>query len=314
MPWSERDIPDQTGRTAVVTGANGGLGLETTRELARRGARVVMGVRNREKAGAAVAAIRAEVPDARLDLRMLDLGSLASVRAFAEGVLADHPVIHLLVNNAGVMGIPRAETSDGFEMQFGVNHLGHFALTALLWPALTAASAARVVTVTSSGRLFGSPVDPDDPHLTRRYDPWRSYGQSKLANLHFGMELQARSEDAGLNVTSFVADPGFAATDLQAHSYRTVGGLSQRFFYTMVGRFGATPLVGARPQLRAATDPEAKGGGLYALRFVAHGAPVRIPRGRRSNDRKSRTILWEISERETGIQFDVRSNARMAAT
>src|SRR3954451_5089844 len=196
VSWTTADIPDQSGRTAVVTGANGGLGLETSRELARAGAQVVMAARNQEKAAEAVEDIRREVPGASLEVVALDLGSLASVREAADRILASHDMMDLLMNNAGVMGIPERRTVDGFEMQFGVDHLGHFALTALLMPALLRADAARIVTVTSTAHHMGRAVDPDNPHLEGRYRPWRAYGQAKLANFHFGIGLQQRIDGA----------------------------------------------------------------------------------------------------------------------
>jgi NAD(P)-dependent dehydrogenase (short-subunit alcohol dehydrogenase family) len=175
--WNATDIPGQHGRTAVVTGANGGLGLETARQLAAKGAHVVMAVRNQKKAAAAVDEIRASAPDAALELVALDLASQASVHAAAEQIMAAHKNIDLLINNAGVMGIPEAKTADGFEMQFGVDHLGHWALTGLLLPALLRTSGARIVTVTSTAHLMGRAVDPANPHLHGRYRPWRAYAR-----------------------------------------------------------------------------------------------------------------------------------------
>jgi NAD(P)-dependent dehydrogenase (short-subunit alcohol dehydrogenase family) len=187
--WTTANIPDQSRRVAVVTGANGGLGLEVARELARKGGHVVMAARDQAKAEAARASILSEIPDASLESQPLDLASLASVREAAARILADHPRIDILVNNAGLMGIPERRTEDGFEMQLGVNHLGHFALTAQLLPALLKSDGARVVSVTSTGRHAGRPIDPDNPSLSGHYDPWRAYGQSKLANVHFALEL-----------------------------------------------------------------------------------------------------------------------------
>ena len=308
MAWSTADIPDQAGRVAVVTGANGGLGLEVARELARKGARVVMAARDPAKAEQARASIRAEIPDAGLEPRPLDLASLASVRAAAEAILVEHPRIDVLVNNAGVMGIPERRTEDGFEMQFGVNHLGHFALTALLMPALLASPDARVVSVTSTGRHRGRAIDPENPHLTGRYDPWRAYGQSKLANVHFALELDRRFRAAGVPARSIVVHPGFVDTDLQARSVReTRGGRSQRFFRAAVRVFGMSPARGALSLLRAATDPDAVGGALYAPRWVNFGPPVRRPLFGRSRNREAMAVLWGVSERETGIRFDVRA-------
>jgi NAD(P)-dependent dehydrogenase (short-subunit alcohol dehydrogenase family) len=307
MPWTAVDIPDQSGRVAVVTGANGGLGLEVARELARRGGHVVMAARDQAKAETAVASIRTEVPDASLELRPLDLASLASVRTAGASILADHPRIDILVNNAGVMGIPERRTEDGFELQLAVNHLGHFALTAQLLPALLRSTGARVVSVTSTGRHAGRPLDPDDPNLSGRYDPWRAYGQSKLANLHFALELDRRFRAAAVPARSIVVHPGFSNTDLQARSVReTGGGRSQRFFRAAVRRFGMTPAEGALVLLRAATDPGAVGGALYTPRWVNWGPPVRRPLLRRTRNRDAMTTLWQVSERETGITFDIK--------
>jgi NAD(P)-dependent dehydrogenase (short-subunit alcohol dehydrogenase family) len=269
MAWTTADIPDQSRRVAVVTGANGGLGLEVARELARKGGHVVMAARDQSKAEAARASIRGEIPDAALELQPLDLASLASVREAATSILAHHPRIDVLVNNAGLMGIPERRTEDGFEMQLAVNHLGHFALTAELMPALLESNDARVVSVTSTGRHAGSALDPANPHLTGRYDPWRAYGQSKLANVQFALELDRRFRAAGAPAKSIVVHPGFTNTDLQARSVReTGGGRSQRFFRAAVQRFGMTPAQGALTLLRAATDPDAVGGALYTPRWV----------------------------------------------
>ncbi len=309
MGWTAADIPDQTGKTAVVTGANGGLGLETARALGAAGARVVMAARNQDKAAQALEEIRAGAPDASLEVVELDLGSQASVRAAAERVLADHETIDLLVNNAGVMGIPEGRTADGFETQFGVNHLGHWSLTALLMPALLRADAARVVSVTSTAHHMGRAVDPDNPHLDGKYGAWKAYGQSKLANFHFGIGLQRRFEAADAPAASLIAHPGLSNTELQAVSVQeTDGGMSQKFFHGLAGSTGMSPEHGARPQLRAATDPGAKGGEFYVPRFVNNGAPVRKPILRVGLD-KAIERLWEVSARETGLEIDVRGGA-----
>ncbi|HET8863325.1 MAG TPA: oxidoreductase [Solirubrobacterales bacterium] len=304
MSWGAADIPDLTGRTAVVTGANGGLGLETARALAGAGATVVMAARNREKAAEAEADIRRGVPDAALEVVRLDLGSLGSVCAAAEQILASHGTIEILVNNAGVMGIPERRTADGFEMQFGVDHLGHFALTALLMPALLRAEAARIVTVTSTAHHMGRAVNPKNPHLEGRYGPWRAYGQAKLANFHFGLGLDRRLRQAGAPAASLVAHPGLSNTELQAVSVEeTGGGLSQRFFLGLARSTGMSPAEGALSQLRAATDPAAKGGQFYGPLFVNNGPPVRKPILRRLGMRRAIDRLWEVSERETGLKI-----------
>ena len=304
MSWSVADIPDQRGRTAVVTGANGGLGLSTARALAAAGADVVIAARNQERAAEAMGRIRDGVPDARLSLVELDLGSLDSVQRAAEQVLTAHEQIDLLVNNAGVMGIPESRTADGFEMQFGVDHLGHFALTARLLPALLKAPAARVVTVTSTAHHMGRPVDPDNPNLDGRYGPWRAYGQAKLANFHFGLGLDQRLRAAGRPAASLVAHPGLSNTELQAVSVEeTGGGLSQRFFLMLARSVGMSPGEGALSQLRAATDPGAKGGEFYGPLYVNSGPPVRKPVLRRLGMSGAIEKLWQVSERETGLEL-----------
>jgi NAD(P)-dependent dehydrogenase (short-subunit alcohol dehydrogenase family) len=302
VSWNAADIPVQSGRVAVVTGANGGLGLETARELARKGAHVVMAARNQQKAQQAAADIRATVPDAVLELVSLDLASQASVRAAVEQILRQHERIDLLVNNAGVMGIPERETVDGFEMQFGVDHLGHWTLTALLLPALAHTPNARIVTVTSTAHHFGRAVDSENPHLDGRYRPWRAYNQAKLANFHFGLGLQHGLAQTGADATSLIAHPGLSNTDLQAVSvHETGGGASQRFFLMLARRTGMAAARGTLSQLRAATDSQAKGGESYGPLWVNNGPPVRKPIVRRIGMSRAIAKLWEVSERETGV-------------
>ena len=310
MGWRIDDIPDLGGRVAVVTGANGGLGYETVRALARKGARVVMAVRSPAKGEASRARILAEAPASSLEVVTLDVASLASVRDAATAILAAHPRIDILVNNAGVMGIPRRESVDGHELQLATNHLGHFALTALLLPALLRSDRGRVVAITSTGRFLGRTVDPGDVAMRRSYDPWRAYGRAKLAACQMTVELDRRLVAAGATVRAMAADPGFSHTDLQARSAREARGISQRFFDVTVGWFGSSPAQGALPQLRAATDPTARGGALYALRFVVRGAPVRLPYMVWSLGDRDRATLWTVSERETGVTFDVGAMAR----
>jgi NAD(P)-dependent dehydrogenase (short-subunit alcohol dehydrogenase family) len=304
VSWGRADIPDQSGRTAVVTGANGGLGLETARALAAAGADVVMAARNQQRATEAMEEIRGGVPDARLTLVELDLGSLDSVQRAAERILSEHGTIDLLVNNAGVMGIPERRTIDGFEMQFGVDHLGHYALTARLLPALLGASASRVVTVTSTAHHMGRAVDLANPHLDGRYRPWRAYGQAKLANFHFALGLHQMLRQAGSSSASLVAHPGLSNTELQAVSVaETDGGLSQRFFLMLARGIGMSPAQGALSQLRAATDPSAKSGEFYGPLWVNNGPPVRKPVLRRLGMNSAIKRLWQVSERETGLEL-----------
>lgn len=305
MKWSIADIPAQNGRVAVVTGANGGLGFETAKALAGKGAQVVMAARNQEKAAAARTEILAAHPTASLEIVELDLGSLASVATAARQVLASHERIDLLVNNAGVMAMPERWTEDGFEMQFGVNHLGHWALTAHLLPALLRAESARVVSVTSTAHHMGRAVDPKNPHLRGTYAPWKAYNQSKLANYHFALGLQREFETRGLPAQSLVAHPGLSHTDLQVRTVDEGGaGLSGRFFQWLAARTGMPADRGALPPLRAATDPAAEGGQMYAPRFVNSGPPVRRPILRRIGLQGAIDTLFAVSERETGVALD----------
>ena len=308
MAWSERDIPDLRGRTAVVTGANGGLGLQTALALAGAGAHVVLAARDASKTAAAEERIGVSHPSASLEVVPLDLGDLSSVAAAARSVLARHERVDLLVNNAGVMAMPQRTTADGFEMQFGVNHLGHWALTAHLLPALLRAPAARVVTVTSTARHRARRLDPADPHMRRDYGTWASYARSKMANLHFGLGLQQRFAAAGVRASSLLAHPGLTNTDLQARAVREGGaGRVGAFFEVLTARSGMSPFEGARPQLRAATDPRARGGELYAPRYGSHGPAVRRPILRRFGLQEQIDVLWQVSERETGIPLDART-------
>jgi NAD(P)-dependent dehydrogenase (short-subunit alcohol dehydrogenase family) len=310
MAWSVTDIPNLTGRIAVVTGANGGLGLETARALAGAGAHVVMAARDPEKTKAAEAEIRSSHPSADLEVVPLDLASLASVRSAAQAIAAKHDRIDILVNNAGVMATPESKTEDGFELQFGVNHLGHYVFTTELLRNLLRADAARVVSVTSTAHHMGRAVDPENPHLNGKYGAWTAYGQSKLANFHFAIGLQRQFAAAGVKAASLVAHPGLSNTDLQATSVTaTDGGASQRFFHVLAGNTGMTPAQGSLPQIRAATDPRAKGGEFYAPRFVNNGAAVRRPIFRRIGLSKAIDTLWKVSEAETGARLDVASAA-----
>lgn len=305
MSFTADSVPDLSGRTAVVTGANGGLGLATATVFARRGANVVMAVRDLAKAEAARRTILEDSPAARLELVMLDLASQAGVRTAAARIARQHPRIDILVNNAGVMAIPYRRTEDGFEYQFGANHLGHWTLTALLLPALLAAPAARVVTVTSTAHHFGLAADYRSADWPGRYDPWRAYGRSKLANYHFGLGLQRQFEDAGVPAASLIAHPGLSHSNLQA---RTVaeggGGPAAPFFRWLAARTGTDVAHGALPQLRAATDPSARGGQFYGPRFVNGGPPVVLP-VLRPNAEAAIALLWRTSERATGAPLEV---------
>ena len=305
MSWNTNDMPDQTGRVAVVTGGNGGLGLETVRELARKGSHVVIGARNLEKADLARADVKTTVPGASLEVFPLDLGSLASVRAFAAAVLSAHTTIDLLFNNAGIMATPEWVTEDGFEAQFGTNHLGHFELTRLLLPALDRAEAGRVVNTTSTARFSAGAYDLDNPHHRGNYDQWEAYGYSKLANLQFSLELNRRLEAAGSTVRAFAADPGLSHTGLQHTTASVNPGRQQEFWVGVVERIGQSSAAGALDQLRAGTDPSAQGGSLYRPRWIVRGAPVVGSIGANLRKESDLQKLWKVSEEEIGQQFDV---------
>jgi NAD(P)-dependent dehydrogenase (short-subunit alcohol dehydrogenase family) len=299
--WTVEQIPDQSGRTAVVTGSNSGLGLVTARELARAGALVVLAARDARKAEAARDEIAASAPAAALDPRVLDLAGLESVRMFAAGVVADHGRVDVLVNNAGVMMPPRQQTADGFELQFGTNHLGHFALTGLLLDALAAGDGPRVVTVSSIEHKPGR-LDFDDLQSEREYSPRGAYQQSKFANAVFGLELDRRLRAAGLAVVSVLAHPGYSATNLQSSGPTGPMKALLRVSNALVAQ---SPEQGALPSLYAATAPAVEGGsfigpdGFRELR----GSPTTVEPVRRARDAQTGRRLWEVSEELTGVRY-----------
>lgn len=303
MAWTAADIPDLTGTVAVVTGANSGLGFDTAAALAASGAHVVLAARDPDKVEAARHRLLAAHPSASVSTQDLDLASLASVRRAAAEVVGGHPSIDLLVNNAGVMGIPERRTADGFEMQFGTNHLGHFAFTALLWPALATGGGARVVAVTSFGRHYRGRFDADDPPLKGRYEAWKAYGRSKMANLRFALELDRRSE--GTAVRSVAAHPGLTHTELQANRLRHLPGQrTQGRWSKWVQGTAMASAKGVLPQLRAATAPGLRGGEFFTPRYVFAGAAVRRPLSPWTRRSRRGRLLWETSERMTGICFE----------
>jgi NAD(P)-dependent dehydrogenase (short-subunit alcohol dehydrogenase family) len=304
MAWNTTDIPDLTGKIAAVTGANGGLGLESAKTLAVAGAHVVMAARNQEKAQAAFDEIKETHPEASLEIVELDLGSFESTKTAAARIAANHPKVDILINNAGLMAMPERRTVDGYEMQFGVNHLGHWIFTAGLLKPLLAADAARVVTVTSTAHLAGGVVDPDNVNMEGNYSAWGAYGRAKLANFHFGIGLQREFAKRGLEAQSFVAHPGLSHTNLQIHTHEQGGaGRSSGFWKWLAATTGMSAARGALSQLRAATDPNAKGGEFYGPRWGNNGAPVRKPILRRDID-EGIEKLWLVSERETGVNLD----------
>jgi NAD(P)-dependent dehydrogenase (short-subunit alcohol dehydrogenase family) len=301
--WTSSQIPDQSGRVAVVTGGNSGLGLETARQLTRAGAEVVIACRNPDKGAAAVSEIKAGVPGARLRVAALDLASLESVRAFAEWLRTEREGLDLLVNNAGVMAPPRRETADGFELQFGTNHLGHFALTALLLGAMEGRRDSRVVTISSGAHRMGK-INFDDLQSQRRYFRWRAYGQSKLANLLFMYELDRRLRAAGSQIKSVAAHPGYAATNLQSAAPPMLDRLVMVVTNRLIAQSAA---MGALPQLYAATYPGLEGGTYVGPDGIAeqrgHPEPVRASGAAR--DEQVARRLWEVSEELTGVSFEL---------
>ncbi|MEV4433336.1 oxidoreductase [Streptomyces sp. NPDC049585] len=296
--WTADHIPDQTGRTFVVTGATSGLGLATTRALARRGGHVILAVRDQTKGRR----IAAELPGARLDVRHVDLADLDSVRAFAGRLHAEYARVDVLINNAGVMAPPRTLSPQGHELQFACNHLGHFALTGLLLDLLSAGDDPRVVTVSSLNHRKAR-IDFDDLHGERSYSPMGAYNQSKLANAVFGHELHRRLTATGSPVRSLLAHPGYTATALQMRA-------STAALRLLLGRIG-NPLLaqrpdqGALPQLYAATAPDAAAGDFIGPDGAGElrGSPKRVPLSATATDPAVGSRLWDLSEHLTGIRF-----------
>jgi NAD(P)-dependent dehydrogenase (short-subunit alcohol dehydrogenase family) len=297
--WTFEDAHDQTGRTAIVTGANTGIGFETARMLALRGARVVLACRDQNKGQAAVERILRERGSANVALAALDLADLTSVARFAAEFSGRDDRLDLLIHNAGVMVPPFARTQQGFELQFGTNHLGHFALAAQLWPRLAATSGARLVVISSSAAHMGR-IDFDDPNYTRRrYHSWPAYCQSKLANSLFALELARRSgcSQAGVAVTA--AHPGWTATDLQRHD---------GFVNKASALIAMKAAEGALPTLRAAVDPRAGNGSYWGpSQFLElKGPPLPALIARRARDPLAAKKLWTLSEELTGVAFELR--------
>jgi NAD(P)-dependent dehydrogenase (short-subunit alcohol dehydrogenase family) len=297
--WTSEDVPGQQGRLAVVTGANTGLGLETAQVLAARGASVVLAVRDIEKGKHAAARIAATAPGANVMVQPLDLTSLDSIRAAADELRAKHPRIDLLINNAGVMFTPKQTTGDGFELQFGTNHLGHFALTGLLLEQLLAVPGSRVVTVSSLAHRLGARINFDDLQSERSYSRVAAYSQSKLANLLFTYELQRRLSGVGTTI-AVAAHPGLADTELARYTPAIAA-----FFYARV--VSQTAAMGALPVLRAATDPGVLGGQYYGPDgfLGARGYPDLAESSGQSHDTAIQRRLWTVSEALTGVTFPV---------
>ena len=298
--WTAADAGDQSGRIAIVTGATSGLGLETARVLAQHGAMVVLAGRDQAKTSAAADLIRASRQSAAVETAELDLASLQSVRRAAADLTTRFPKLDLLINNAGVMMPPYSLTKDGFELQFGTNHLGHFALTGLLLNSLLAAPGSRVVTVSSNGHRAGR-MNFADLQATRRYRRVAAYGQSKLANLLFSFELQRRLAAAGAQTSALAAHPGTAITALTRYFPPAV----DRAYHAMGQPIAQPARLGALPTLRAATDPAARGGDYYGpdgwLEFKGH--PHRVSSSARSHNAQVQRRLWQESDRLTGVRY-----------
>ncbi len=303
--WTQQDIPDMTGKVVIITGANSGLGLESTKALAAKGATVVMACRNVRKAEEAKAEVLAANPAARLDVMALDNASLASVRAFADAFKAKYDRLDLLLNNAGVMAIPRALTEDGFEMQLGVNHLAHFALTGLLLDVITATPEARIHS-TSSSAAFSGAINLDDLMGEKSYGRWTAYGQSKLANAAFATELNRRLQAAGHDTIANSSHPGFVMTNLQTNSMAESGApLGERILYGLAGPIMAQDVsMGVLPQLYGSTAPEAKGGVFYGPKnFRVRGYPAEQKCNDALKDADLLKRFWEVSEELTGVHY-----------
>lgn len=294
ITWTPEQMPDLTGRQIIITGANSGLGLESATLLAGRNAEIILACRNADKGQQAVTQIRARHPQAKLQLMSLDLADQQSIRDFAEAVRARYQRIDILLNNAGLMAPPLSRTRDGFEMQFGTNHLGHFALTALLLPLLENADDARVITVSSVAHNFGN-IYFGNLNAEKRYFRWTFYGQSKLANLIFAQELHRRLQQRGSHIKSIAVHPGYSDTNLQNGTV-----------FAFLNRFLAQPQhMGCYPSVYAASMPELKSGDYYGpngwLEIAGYPAPARMRKLARNQKVAQR--LWQESEKLTGLHF-----------
>lgn len=303
MTFSIASTPTLIGKTALVTGGNIGLGLETVKAFASKGAHVILAARNKQKGEGAVAEVLKLYPTAKVELLELDLASQASIKAAASEVSKKFNQLDLLINNAGLMAMPEMKTEDGYEMQFGVNHLGHWSLTSLLTPNLVAADSARVVTVTSTAHHLIWNIDFEDPHMRKKYSAWNAYSQSKLANYYFALGLHKEFKKHGKNAMSLLAHPGLSHTNLQVKTFEMgAAGWAGGYFKNLAAKNGMPADKGALPQVRAALDPTAKSGQFYAPRFVTSGVPVTRPILRTRNA-SNIAKLWALSEKETGLSI-----------
>jgi len=301
--WTAADVPDQSGRVAVVTGSNTGLGYETALVLATRGAHVVMAVRDVDKGKAAAARLQAQAPRADVTVQRLDVGSLDSVRTAADELRSAYPRIDLLINNAGVMYPPKQTTPDGFELQFGTNHLGPFALTGLLLENLLPVEGSRVVAVASIAHTIQAAIHFDDLQWERKYNRVAAYGQSKLANLMFTYELNRRLAAHDESTIAVAAHPGISNTELMRH----IPGSSLPGFSALAGLVTNSPEIGALATLRAATDPAVRGAEYYGPDGIRElrGHPKRVESSKQSHDQDVQARLWTVSEKLTGTSYPV---------
>jgi NAD(P)-dependent dehydrogenase (short-subunit alcohol dehydrogenase family) len=295
--WTAENIPDLTGKVAIVTGANSGIGFEMAQALARKQAGVILACRNKDKGEAAVRQIRQEHSSSQTELMLLDLSDLAAVRRFAAEFSQHYQRLDLLINNAGIMATPFGKTADGFELQFGTNHLGHFALTGLLLNLILHTPQARIVTVSSGGHRFGQ-IGFANLNAEKGYNRQRAYAQSKLANLLFNYELHRRLERNGVDTLAVAAHPGWTATNLQVH-WRLV-----RILNPVLSQ---TPQMGALPALYAATAPDVRGGEYYGPRgwLELRGYPAKVKSSNRSHDVAVAARLWAVSEELTGVRYPI---------
>jgi NAD(P)-dependent dehydrogenase (short-subunit alcohol dehydrogenase family) len=306
MSWTVKDMPDQKGRVVAITGANSGLGFEVAKGFASRGARVIMACRNVGKGEDARRRIVAEHPRATVEVMALDLASLASVRRFAEDLVTQVDRLDVLCNNAGVMALPRTQTADGFEMQFGTNHLGHFALTGRLLPLLRATANARIVTMSSGAHRMGR-IDFDDLQGSAGYGKWTAYAQSKLANLLFVFELDRRLRMKQARMMSVACHPGYSATELQAAGPKMEGSAFMERIMELGNRLLAQDAAtGALPMLYAATASDVKGGDYIGPDGIGElwGHPTKVQPTARARDPETAARLWATSEELTGVRYD----------
>ena len=301
--WTVNDIPDLSGKTAIVTGANSGIGFEAAKEFARKGAEIILACRSMEKGKNAATTIRAEIPDAKLKPMVLDLNALKSVRAFADEFNATYTRLDVLLNNAGIMMVPYGKTEDGFERQLGTNHLGHFALTGLLIDVLLKTPNARVVNVSSNAHRSGK-LDFENLMFegAKDYTPMLAYGNSKLANLLFTYEMQRLLDEKQSNIIAVAAHPGISTTNLANHLAHPI---LMKLVMPLFGWMMQSAAMGALPSIRAAVDPDVVGGQYFGPdgKKEQKGYPVVVPSNEASHNEEDARRLWEISEKLTGVSF-----------